>query len=96
MGLQESSAFIINKRTVRFTFDNSYFNDMYQGIPIVGYTKIIEKILDGIEVKLNTDFFEDKEKRTSMTDKILFTGMIDEYFDYCYGELEYKRDLNSV
>ena len=69
---------------------------MYQGIPIVGYTKIIEKILDGIEVKLNTDFFEDKEKRTSMTDKILFTGMIDEYFDYCYGELEYKRDLNSV
>ena len=63
---------------------------MYQGIPIGGYTKIIEKMLDGIEVKLNTDFFGDKEKWSSMADKILFTGMIDEYFDYCYGELEYR------
>ena len=83
-------AFIIKRLPVRFTFDNNYFNDMYQGIPIGGYTKIIEKMLDGIEVKLNTDFFGDKEKWSSMADKILFTGMIDEYFDYCYGELEYR------
>ena len=83
-------AFIIKRLPVRFTFDNNYFNDMYQGIPIGGYTKIIEKMLDGIEVKLNTDFFGDKEKWSSMADKILFTGMIDEYFDYCYDELEYR------
>ena len=77
---------------VRFTFDNNYFNGLYQGIPIGGYTKIIEKMLDGIEVKLNTDFFDDKEKWLNCSDKVI-TGMIDQYYDYCYGELEY-RGLN--
>ena len=89
----ELPAFIIKRLPVRFTFDNNYFNDLYQGIPIGGYTKIIEKMLDGIEVKLNTDFFDYKEKWLNIADKIIFTGMIDQYFDYCYGELEY-RGLN--
>ena len=83
-------AFIIKRLPVRYTFDNNYFNDLYQGIPIGGYTAIIEKMLDGLEVKLNTDFFDDKEKWINSADKILFTGMIDQYFDYCYGELEYR------
>ena len=89
----ELPAFIIKRLPVRYTFDNNYFNDLYQGIPIGGYTKIIEKMLDGIEVKLNTDFFDDKEKWLNISDKIIFTGMIDQYYDYCYGELEY-RGLN--
>ena len=83
-------AFIIKRLPVRFTFDNNYFNDLYQGIPMGGYTKIIEKMLDGVDVKLNTDFFEDKEKWMDMADCVLFTGMIDEYYDYCFGELEYR------
>ena len=89
----ELPAFIIKRLPVRYTFDNNYFNDLYQGIPIGGYTKIIEKMLDGIEVKLNTDFFDDKEKWLNISDKIIFTGMIDQYYEYCYGELEY-RGLN--
>ena len=83
-------AFIIKRLPVRFTFDNNYFNDMYQGIPIGGYTRIIEKMLEGVEVKLNTDFFDDKEKWLDIADKVLFTGMIDQYYDYCFGELEYR------
>lgn len=83
-------SFIIKRLPVRFTFDNNYFNDLYQGIPFGGYTQIIEKLLDGIEVKLDTNYFDDKEKWDSMADKVLFTGMIDEYYDYCYGELEYR------
>ena len=90
---EELPAFIIKRLPVRFTFDNNYFNDLYQGIPIGGYTRIIEKMLEGVEVKLNTDFFEDKEKWLDCADKIIFTGMIDQYFNYCYGELEY-RGLN--
>ena len=86
-------AFIIKRLPVRFTFDNNYFNDLYQGIPIRGYTTMIEKMLEGIEVKLNTNFFDNKNKWMNIADKILFTGMIDEYYDYCYGELEY-RGLN--
>ena len=89
----ELPAFIIKRLPVRFTYDNNYFNDLFQGIPIGGYTKIVEKILDGIEVKLNTDFFDNKEKWLEIADKVVFTGMIDEYYDYCYGELEY-RGLN--
>lgn len=89
----ELPSFIIKRLPVRYTFDNNYFNDLYQGIPIGGYTKIIEKMLDGIEVRLNTDFFDDKEKWLNVADKIIFTGMIDQYYDYCYGELEY-RGLN--
>ena len=83
-------AFIIKRLPVRYTFDNNYFNDLYQGIPIGGYTKIIEKMLENIEVKLNTDFFDDKTKWMDIADKIIFTGMIDQYYDYCYGELEYR------
>ena len=89
----ELPSFIIKRLPVRFTYDNNYFNDSYQGIPIGGYTKIIEKMLEGIEVRLNTDFFDKKDEYMEMADKILFTGMIDQYFDYCFGELEY-RGLN--
>ncbi|MGF7118944.1 UDP-galactopyranose mutase [Methanobacterium oryzae] len=86
----ELPPFIIKRLPVRFTFDNNYFNDKYQGIPIGGYTKIVEKLLDSIEVKLSTDFFDDRKKWENIADKIIFTGMIDQYFDYCFGELEYR------
>lgn len=86
----ELPSFIIKRLPVRFVYDNNYFNDKYQGIPVGGYTQIVEKMLDGIEVRLNTDFFEDREELTSQAEKIVFTGMIDEYFNYCYGELEYR------
>ncbi|HBW8875714.1 UDP-galactopyranose mutase [Klebsiella quasipneumoniae] len=83
-------AFIIKRLPVRYTYDNNYFNDKYQGIPIGGYTQIIEKMLHGIETSLNTDFFKDRHYYESIADKILFTGMIDEYFNYKFGELEYR------
>ncbi|MDY3250495.1 MAG: UDP-galactopyranose mutase [Candidatus Choladocola sp.] len=86
----ELPAFIIKRLPVRFTYDNNYFNDAYQGIPIGGYTQIIEKMLDGIEVCLNTDYFENRNELETMAEKVIFTGMIDEYFNYCYGELEYR------
>lgn len=86
----ELPSFIIKRLPVRFTYDNNYFNDKYQGIPIGGYTQIIEKMLEGIEVRLNTDFFEHRDELTAVSDKIVFTGMIDEYYGYCYGELEYR------
>ena len=86
----ELPAFIIKRLPVRFVYDNNYFNDRYQGIPVGGYTQIIEKMLEGVEVRLNTDFFAHREALTAEADKIVFTGMIDEYFDYCYGELEYR------
>lgn len=86
----ELPAFIIKRLPVRFVYDNNYFNDKYQGIPIGGYTQIVEKLLEGIEVRLQTDFFEQRDELCAQADKIVFTGMIDEYFDYCYGELEYR------
>ncbi len=86
----ELPSFIIKRLPVRFTYDNNYFNDLYQGIPIGGYTQIIEKMLDRIDVRLNYDFFEHREELESISDKIVFTGMIDQYYDYCYGELEYR------
>ena len=86
----ELPAFIIKRLPVRFVYDNNYFNDLYQGIPVGGYTKLVEKMLEGIEVQLNTDFFANKEKLEAQAEKIVFTGMIDEYFDYCYGALEYR------
>lgn len=86
----ELPSFIIKRLPVRFTYDNNYFNDLYQGIPIGGYTQIAEKMLEGIDVKLRSDFFDNKEKYKAMASKILFTGMIDQYYDYCYGELEYR------
>lgn len=87
---RELPSFIIKRLPVRFTYDNNYFNDKYQGIPIGGYTQIIEKMLEGVDVKLNTDFFEQKRELMAQAEKVIFTGMIDEYFEYCYGELEYR------
>ena len=86
----ELPSFIIKRLPVRFTYDNNYFNDKYQGIPIGGYTKIIEKMLDGVEVRLNTDFFENRKELEILADKIVFTGMIDEFYDYKFGTLEYR------
>lgn len=86
----ELPSFIIRRLPVRFVYDNNYFNDKYQGIPVGGYTQMIEKMLEGIEVRLCTDFLEDREELASQADKIVFTGMIDAYYGYCYGELEYR------
>ncbi|KQM36025.1 UDP-galactopyranose mutase [Chryseobacterium sp. Leaf201] len=83
-------AFIIKRLPVRFTFDNNYFNDKYQGIPVGGYNKIIDGLLEGIEVKLNVDFFEDREYWGNVAENLVFTGKIDEYYDYSYGKLEYR------
>lgn len=84
-------AFIIRRLPVRFVYDNNYFNDIYQGIPVGGYTAIIEKMLaEADEVCLNTDFLADREALSQAAEKIVYTGMIDEYYDYCYGELEYR------
>lgn len=87
---KELPAFIIKRLPVRLTFDNNYFNALYQGIPIGGYTKMIEKILDGIEVRLNTDYLENKEELDSLAEKIVYTGSIDAYFGYELGTLEYR------
>lgn len=83
-------AFIIKRLPVRMLYDNNYFNDIYQGIPTGGYTKMVERMLDGIEVRLDCDYFDKKDEYDSMAEKIVFTGMIDEYYNYCYGELEYR------
>ena len=88
----ELPAFIIKRLPVRLTYDNNYFNDDYQGIPKGGYTQIVEKMLDNenIEVKLKTDFFDKKDEYLKNFDKIVYTGMIDKFFDYKLGELEYR------
>ena len=83
-------AFIIKRLPVRFIYDNNYFNDKYQGIPIGGYTKLVEKMLDGIEVRLEEDFLEKKDYYKSLAKKIVYTGMLDEYFDCKLGRLEYR------
>ena len=90
MPCTELPTFIIKRLPVRMIYDNNYFNDKYQGIPIGGYTQIIEKMLDGIEVKLNYDFFDHKEELENIADKIVFTGPIDKYYDYKFGQLEYR------
>ena len=82
--------FIIKRLPVRFTYDNNYFNDLYQGIPIGGYTRIVEKMLDGIEVLTNTDYFKFIKGHEGIAEKTVFTGMIDEYFEYKLGALEYR------
>ena len=87
---KELPAFIIKRLPVRFTYDNNYFNDRFQGIPMGGYTKMVEKMLDGIEVRLGTDYLLDKEKWNQMAEKVVYTGPIDAYFDYCLGTLEYR------
>ena len=86
----ELPTFIIRRLPVRLTFDNNYFNDKYQGIPVGGYTKLVEKLLEGVEVKLDMDYFENKEYFDSVADRIIYTGEIDRYFDYCFGHLEYR------
>ena len=83
-------SFIIKRLPVRFTYDNNYFNDRYQGIPIGGYTAIIEKMLEGIDVQLNTDFFEFYKAHPNIATDIVYTGMIDEYYNYQFGALEYR------
>ncbi len=83
-------AFIIRRLPVRFVFDNNYFNDAYQGIPIGGYNKLIEGLLDGVECRVNTDFFADRAQLMSLAEKVVFTGKIDEFFDYQLGKLNYR------
>jgi len=86
----ELPAFIIKRIPVRFTFDNNYFYDAYQGIPIGGYNKLIDGLLNEIEVKINADFFSDRKYWESMADRIVFTGKLDEFYDYKFGKLEYR------
>ena len=83
-------AFIIKRLPVRMVFDNNYFNDKYQGIPIGGYNKLIEGLLEGVEVRLNTDYFADRAELESLAEKVVYTGPIDEYYDYRYGKLQYR------
>ncbi len=84
----ELPSFIIKRLPLRFTYDNNYFNDRYQGIPVGGYTQIIEKMLEGCDIMLDTDYRQ--IDATDMADKIVYTGMIDEYYDYCFGHLAYR------
>ena len=83
-------AFIIQRLPVRFTFDNNYFNALYQGIPMGGYTKMVENMLDGIEVRLNVDYLEHKAEYDALADRVIYTGPIDAYFDYRLGNLQYR------
>ena len=86
----ELPAFIIKRLPVRFTYDNNYFNALYQGIPTEGYTKMIAKMLEGVEVRLGVDFFEEKDALMDVADKVIYTGAIDAYFNFCYGPLQYR------
>ena len=86
----ELPAFIIKRLPVRLVFDNNYFNDKYQGIPIGGYNKLIDGLLEGVETKTNVDFFENRSYWEGVADKLVFTGQIDEFFDYQYGKLNYR------
>ncbi|MBQ7889124.1 MAG: UDP-galactopyranose mutase [Erysipelotrichaceae bacterium] len=83
-------SFIIKRLPCRFTYDNNYFNDRYQGIPMGGYTQMVEKMLDGVEVKLNTDYFEFMKENPDAAEKVIFTGCIDEYYNYQFGPLKYR------
>ena len=87
---KELPAFIIKRLPVRLTFDNNYFNALYQGIPVGGYTKLVENLLEGIEVRLNEDYLENKAEWNAMAEKVVYTGAIDAYFDYALGNLEYR------
>lgn len=86
----ELPAFIIRRLPVRMTFDNNYFNDVYQGIPVGGYNRLIEVLLDGVEIKTNTDYFSHREEYDMIAQHIVFTGKIDEFFEYCLGKLQYR------
>ena len=87
---KELPAFIIKRRPVRLTYDNNYFNDRFQGIPMGGYTAIVEKMLEGSDILLNTDYYEFRKENPDIAAKIVYTGMLDQYFDYKYGVLEYR------
>lgn len=87
---KELPSFIIKRLPVRFTYDNNYFNALYQGIPIGGYTKLAEKLFEGCEVRLNTDYLENKAEFDAMADKVVYTGPIDAYYDYRFGKLQYR------
>lgn len=87
---EDLPSFIIKRLPVRFIYDNNYFNDLYQGIPMHGYTEIIKKMLENSEVKLNTNYFDYEKELKQMADQIIYTGSIDRYYDYCYGKLEYR------
>lgn len=87
---KELPPFIINRLPVRMTYDNNYFNDKYQGIPEGGYNQIFDKLLNRVDVILNVDYFEHKNELQSIANRIVFTGMIDEFYDYCFGKLEYR------
>ena len=86
----ELPSFIIRRLPVRLTFDNNYFNAFYQGIPMGGYTKLVERMLEGIEVRLGTDYLKEKEDLDALADKVIFTGPIDAYYGYRLGTLEYR------
>ena len=86
----ELPPFIIKRLPVRFTYDNNYFNDRFQGIPEKGYTHLIERLLEGADILLDTDFLKDRERYLGMAEKCLYTGAVDAYFDYCFGPLEYR------
>lgn len=87
---RELPAFIIKRLPVRYTYDNNYFNDLYQGIPIGGYNQLIKKLLDGCIVQTNTDYLQKKKYYDSLAEKTVYTGAIDAYYDYCFGKLEYR------
>lgn len=87
---EELPSFIIKRLPLRFRYDNNYFNDRYQGIPIGGYTAMVEKLLDGVEVRTNTDYFDFIKENPNVAEKTVYTGMIDEFFDFCYGHLQYR------
>jgi len=86
----ELPAFIIKRLPVRLVFDNNYFNDCFQGIPMGGYNKLIDGLLDGVETSINTNFFDDRSYWESIADKIVYTGQVDEYFNFRYGHLQYR------
>ncbi|MCD8305574.1 MAG: UDP-galactopyranose mutase [Prevotella sp.] len=86
----ELPAFIIKRLPVRYTFDNNYFNDKYQGIPIGGYNALISRLLEGSEVRTGCDYLKDRAELSRLADRVVFTGAVDEYFDYCFGKLEYR------
>ena len=86
----ELPAFIIKRLPVRFVHDNNYFNDRFQGIPIGGFNKLIDGLLEGVDIKLNVDFFDDRQHWEQIADKVLYTGKLDDYFDYRFGKLEYR------
>ncbi len=87
---RELPAFIIKRLPIRFVHDNNYFNDRFQGIPIGGYNKLIDGLLEGVDIKLNTDFFDNRQHWEQIADRVLYTGKLDEYFDYRFGKLEYR------